>query len=142
MAELVQAFIDAPLAREVLRHLETYLAGTCAPLAVRSSSLLEDALAHPCAGLYKTYMIPNNHADPDIRLSHLATAVKLVYASACYKKARAFVRSTTVHPFRDSMAVLIQETAGSRHGDFFYPAISGTAHSLNFYPGANSYNFV
>ncbi|WP_287126288.1 PEP/pyruvate-binding domain-containing protein [Desulfobacter sp.] len=138
LADLVQAFIDAPLTREVLRHLETYLAGTCAPLAVRSSSLLEDAATRPCAGLYKTYMIPNNHADPDLRLSHLATAVKLVYASAYYKNARAFVRSTTVHPFRDSMAVMIQETAGSRHGDFFYPAISGTAQSLNFYPAANA----
>lgn len=138
LADLVQAFIDAPLTGEVLGHLQTYLAGTCAPLAVRSSSLLEDAVTHPCAGLYKTYMIPNNHADPDLRLSHLATAVKLVYASAYYKNARAFIRSTTTHPFRDSMAVMIQETAGSRHGDFFYPAISGTAHSLNFYPAANA----
>lgn len=138
LAELVQAFIDAPLPREILRHLETYLAATCTPLAVRSSSLLEDAVTHPCAGLYKTYMIPNNHADPDIRLSHLATAVKLVYASAYYKNARAFVRSTTVLPFRDSMAVMIQEVAGSRYKDFFYPAISGTAHSLNFYPAANA----
>ncbi len=138
LAELVQAFIDAPLPREVLRHLETYLAATCAPLAVRSSSLLEDAVKQPCAGLHKTYMIPNNHADPDIRLSHLATAVKLVYASAYYKKAQAFVRSTTVHPFRDSMAVMIQEVNGSRYKDFFYPAISGTAHSLNFYPAASA----
>ncbi|MGM0655799.1 MAG: PEP/pyruvate-binding domain-containing protein [Thermodesulfobacteriota bacterium] len=138
LAELVQAFIDAPLTREVLRHLKTYLAANCAPLVVRSSSLLEDAVNHPCAGLHKTYMIPNNHADPDIRLSHLATAVKLVYASAYYKKAQAFVRSTTVQPFRDSMAVMIQEVSGSRYKDFFYPAISGTAHSLNFYPAANA----
>jgi len=138
LAELVQAFIDAPLPREVLRHLETYLAACSAPLAVRSSSLLEDAAAHPCAGLYKTYMIPNNHADPDVRLSHLAAAVKLVYASAYYKKARAFVRSTTAHPFRDSMAVMIQEATGSRYGDFFYPALSGTAHSLDFYPAAGA----
>ncbi|NWH03410.1 PEP/pyruvate-binding domain-containing protein [Desulfobacter latus] len=138
LTELVQAFIDAPLPREVLRHLKTYLAANSVPLVVRSSSLLEDAVNHPCAGLHKTYMIPNNHADPDMRLSHLATAVKLVYASAYYKKAQAFVRSTTVHPFRDSMAVMIQEVAGSQYGDFFYPAISGTAHSLNFYPAANA----
>ena len=138
LAELVQAFIDAPLPREIIRHLETYLAANRAPLVVRSSSLLEDAVNHPCAGLHKTYMIPNNHADSDIRLSHLATAVKLVYASAYYKKAQAFVRSTTAPPFRDSMAVMIQEVAGSQYGDFFYPAISGTAHSLNFYPAANT----
>jgi len=138
LAELVQAFIDAPLPREVLRHLETYLAGNCAPLAVRSSSLLEDAVNHPCAGLHKTYMIPNNHADPGLRLSHLATAVKLVYASVYYKNAQAFVRSTTVPPFRDSMAVMIQEISGTQYKDFFYPAISGTAHSLNFYPAANA----
>lgn len=138
LAELVQAFSDAPLPWEVLRHLETCLAATCAPLVVRSSSLLEDAVNQSCAGLHKTYMIPNNHADPDIRLYHLATAVKLVYASAYYKKAQAFVRSTTAPPFRDSMAVIIQEVTGSQYGDFFYPAISGTAHSLNFYPAANA----
>lgn len=138
LMELVQAFIDAPLPRQILRFLKTYLAQTFVPLSIRSSSLLEDAATHPCAGLYKTYMIPNNHADPDLRLSHLATAVKLVYASAFYKNARAFVRSTTSPPFKDRMAVLIQEVTGSRHNDFFYPAISGTAHSLNFYPGANA----
>ncbi|MCG8550482.1 MAG: PEP/pyruvate-binding domain-containing protein, partial [Desulfobacterales bacterium] len=138
LMELVQAFIDAPLPRQILNVLKTYLAETFVPLSIRSSSLLEDAATHPCAGLYKTYMIPNNHADPDLRLSHLATAVKLVYASAYYKNARAFVRSTTPLPFKDSMAVLIQEVTGSRHNDFFYPAISGTAHSLNFYPGANA----
>lgn len=138
LVELVQAFIDAPLPREVLRHLETSPVAACVPLAVRSSSLLEDAETHPCTGVYKTYMIPNNHADPDIRLSQLATAVKLVYASAYYKKARSFVRSTTAHPFRDSMAVMVQAVAGSRYNDFFYPALSGTAQSLNFYPAANA----
>nr|WP_320190657.1 PEP/pyruvate-binding domain-containing protein [uncultured Desulfobacter sp.] len=138
LMELVQAFIDAPLPREVRRYLKTYLSKTFSPLAVRSSSLLEDAAARPCAGLYKTYMIPNNHADPDLRLSHLATAVKLVYASAYYKGAQAFVRSTTAPPFKDSMAVMIQEVAGRRHNDFFYPAISGTAQSLNFYSGGNA----
>nr|WP_321402133.1 PEP/pyruvate-binding domain-containing protein [uncultured Desulfobacter sp.] len=138
LAELVQAFIDAPLPREVLRYLATLPVAACVPLAVRSSSLLEDAAVHPCTGVYKTYMIPNTHADPDIRLSQLATAVKLVYASACYKKARSFVHSTTARPFRDSMAVMIQTAAGSRYNDFFYPALSGTAQSLNFYPAANA----
>ena len=138
LAELVQAFIDAPLPRKVLRHLEALPVAVCVPLAVRSSSLLEDAVVHPCIGMYKTYMIPNTHADPDLRLSQLAVAVKLVYASACYKKARAFVRSTTARPFRDSMAVMIQAAAGSRYNDFFYPALSGTAQSLNFYPAANA----
>ena len=138
LAELVQAFIDAPLPQEVLRHLKTLPVAAGVPLAVRSSSVLEDAAIHPCTGVYKTYMIPNNHADPDLRLSQLATAVKLVYASAYYKKARAFVRSTTAHPFKDSMAVMIQAAAGSRHNDFFYPALSGTAQSLNFYPAANA----
>jgi hypothetical protein len=138
LAELVQAFIDAPLPWEVLRHLERLPVAACVPLAVRSSSLLEDAATHPCTGVYKTYMIPNTHADPDIRVAQLATAVKLVYASAYYKKARAFVRNTTAQPFRDSMAVMIQAVAGSRYNDFFYPALSGTAQSLNFYPAANA----
>ncbi len=138
LTELVQAFIDALMPLEVFEHLEAYLADNSAPLVVRSSSLLEDAVNQPSTGLHKTYMIPNNHEDPDIRLYHLATAVKLVYASAYYQKAQAFVRNTTARPFRDSMAIMIQEVNGTRYNDFFYPAISGTAHSLNFYPAANA----
>ena len=135
LAELVQAFIDASLPREVLGHLERLPVASCTPLAVRSSSLLEDAAAHPCAGVYKTYMIPNNHADPGIRSSQLATAVKLVYASAYYKKARAFVRSTTARPFKDSMAVMIQAVAGSRYTDFFLPGPVGHGPVPEFLPG-------
>ncbi len=133
---LVQAFIDAPLPRELTRQLEALLERTTEPLAVRSSSLLEDALSQPYAGLYKTYMIPNNHTDPKVRLAHLTTAVKLVFASTYYKEARTFCRNTTVAPFEDTMAVMIQAVSGRRYGDFFYPTLSGTAQSVNFYPFA------
>ena len=136
LIQLVQAFIDAPLPGELNRELASFLETRHAPLAVRSSSLLEDAWAQPYAGLYKTYMIPNNHEDADLRLSHLATAVKLVWASTFYKDARRFCRNTTVAPFEDSMAVMIQEVTGREEGDFFYPAVSGHAQSENFYPFA------
>ncbi|MCG8634020.1 MAG: hypothetical protein MI863_09340 [Desulfobacterales bacterium] len=138
LVELVQAFIDAPLPRSAQAQIKNFLTTSTAPLAVRSSSLLEDAADHPCAGLYKTYMIPNNHEDTGLCMDHLATAVKLVYASAFYKTAGAFVHSTTARPFEDSMGVIIQEAAGRRYGDFFYPAVSGTAQSLNFYPAAGA----
>ncbi|MCG8566229.1 MAG: PEP/pyruvate-binding domain-containing protein [Desulfobacterales bacterium] len=137
LLQLVQGFIDAPLPRELVRQLEAFLAKTDAPLAVRSSSLLEDAHFQPYAGLYKTYMIPNNHTDLKVRLTHLTTAVKLVFASTYYKDAQTFCRNTTAHPFEDSMAVLIQEISGRQYGDFFYPGVSGTAQSVNFYPFAD-----
>lgn len=132
--EIVQAFIDAPLADHVTQKLAVFLDQVTVPLAVRSSSQLEDAHFQPYAGLYKTYKIPNNHPDPLTRLDHLATAIKLVFASTYYEDAKAFYRSTSTQPFNDSMAVIIQEVGGDHYNDYFYPAISGVAQSYNFYP--------
>lgn len=131
---LVQQFIDAPLPGHLTRKLEIFLDQVRVPLAVRSSSQLEDDRFAPYAGLYKTYKIPNNHDDPAVRLDHLVTAVKLVYASTYYNHARTFCRNTSALPHDDTMAVMIQELAGSPYGDYFYPGISGTAQSANFYP--------
>lgn len=134
VGQIVQAFIDAPLPAHLTRKLTAFLQQVKVPLAVRSSSQLEDAHFQPYAGLYKTYKIPNNHEDFSIRLSHLVTAIKLVYASTYYEDAKAFYRNTSNQPFNDSMAVIIQEVGGKQYNDYFYPAISGVAQSYNFYP--------
>jgi len=132
--EVVQAFLNAPLPGHLTRKLEIFLDQVKVPLAVRSSSQLEDDRFAPYAGLYKTYKIPNNHDDPAVRLDHLVTAVKLVYASTYYKHACTFCRNTSSLPLDDAMAVMIQELAGHQYGDYFYPGLSGTAQSVNFYP--------
>jgi hypothetical protein len=104
------------------------------PLAVRSSSLLEDAQFQPFAGIYKTFMLPNNHPDPAIRLERLVMAVKLVYASTYFDSPKSYAQSTYHRLEDEKMAVVIQQLTGSNHGDYYYPAISGVAHSYNFYP--------
>jgi CheY-like chemotaxis protein len=129
-----QAFLTVPMPDWLVADLEVFLSQVTHPLSVRSSSLLEDAQFQPYAGLYQTYMIPNNHPDLAVRLAHLVDAVKLVYASTYYEGPKAFARSTTNKPQEEAMAVIIQELVGEAYGDFFYPAISGVAQSHNFYP--------
>ena len=104
------------------------------PLTVRSSSLLEDSLYKPYAGLYETYMLPNNHADFSVRLEQLLHAVKLVYASTYFASPRAFSSDETQTSRHEGMAVMVQLLAGRPYGNHFYPAISGVAKSYNYYP--------
>ncbi|BBO78270.1 phosphoenolpyruvate synthase [Desulfosarcina widdelii] len=129
-----QLFLEAALPDWLVEDLKTFLGQVEYPLSVRSSSLLEDAQFQPYAGLYETYMIPNNHRSLNRRLDHLLTAVKLVYASTFYEGPRAFSKATGNAPQEEAMAVIVQELAGRSYGDFFYPAISGVAQSHNFYP--------
>jgi CheY-like chemotaxis protein len=132
--EVKQGFLDAEMPDWITRELQAYLSYIMYPLSVRSSSLLEDAQFQPYAGLYRTYMIPNNHPDGSVRLQHLVTAIKLVYASTYYEGPKAFSRSLANQPQLESMAVVIQQLMGEEYGDFFYPALSGVAQSHNFYP--------
>ena len=132
--EVTESFLKADLPDWLIRELKTYLSKVRYPLSVRSSSLLEDAQFQPYAGLYETYMIPNNHPDLSLRLNHLITAIKLVYASTYYEGPKAFSRSILSQPQAEAMAVIIQQLTGEEYGDFFYPAISGSALSHNFYP--------
>ena len=118
----------------LVSDLEAFLAQVHYPLSIRSSSLLEDAQFQPYAGLYKTYMIPNNHPDPAIRLRQLIHAIKLVYASTYYEDPRSFTRNSVSQPQEESMAVIIQQLTGEAYGDYFYPALSGVVQSHNFYP--------
>jgi len=130
------AFLKGVMPERIERDLEAFLAKVRIPLSVRSSSLLEDAHFHPYAGLYRTYMIPNNHPDPSTRLRHLLDAVRLIYASTYYQGPKAFSRRISGQPEAESMAVIVQQLAGREYGDHFYPAISGVAQSHNYYPFA------
>jgi hypothetical protein len=119
----------------LLRHnLEQYLTHAGFPLAVRSSSLLEDAQFQPFAGIYRTYMIPNNHPDLLERVKQLILAIKLVYASTYCENARAYVKNTFHRTEDEKMGIIIQQLTGKIYGDYFYPAISGIAQSYNYYP--------
>ena len=104
------------------------------PLAVRSSSLLEDSPEQPLAGIYGTWLLPNDHPDPARRLAQLVDAVKRVYATTFSRRARAFLAATQYRLEEEAMAVIVQRVVGARHGDRFYPHISGVARSHNYYP--------
>lgn len=104
------------------------------PLAVRSSSLLEDSLHQPMAGIYSTLMIPNQARDPEQRLQELCNAIQLVYASAFYRNAKSYLASTGNRVEEEKMAVIIQSLVGQRHESRFYPHFAGVGQSHNFYP--------
>ncbi len=133
-AQVRETFLNAKMPEWLIKILEIYLSQVKYPLSVRSSSLLEDAQFQPYAGLYETYMIPNNHVQLSVRLQRLVTAVKLVYASTYYEGPKAFAQNTSNQPQKESMAVIIQQLAGNEYGNYFYPAISGVAQSHNYYP--------
>jgi hypothetical protein len=118
------------------RDLAQFLELCTGPLAVRSSSLLEDAQFHPFAGVYQTCMIPNA-GDAATRLRELLTAIRRVYASTFFHAAREYVKVTSLHVDDEKMAVIVQQMVGARHGDRFYPEISGVARSWNFYPAGS-----
>lgn len=133
--EIMQRFLAADrFPEETVARLREFLELLREPLAVRSSSLLEDTQFHPFAGVYQTYMIPNNDADPSVRLAELLTAVKRVYASTFYRAAREYIKVTSLRVEDEKMAVIVQRMVGAPHGTRFYPEISGVARSYNFYP--------
>ncbi|HET7293383.1 MAG TPA: PEP/pyruvate-binding domain-containing protein [Vicinamibacteria bacterium] len=132
--EIAHAFQRGELPPAILGDLWALVREVRAPLAVRSSSRLEDALAHPFAGVYATKMTPNNQHDPESRFRRLTEAVKFVFASTFLEGARAYRASLGPLAARESMAVIVQEVVGRRHGPRFYPDLSCVARSLNYYP--------
>lgn len=132
--KITRAFLAADLADDVVDSLWNFLDWVRYPLAVRSSSLLEDASVQPFAGIYDTYMIPNNHPDPEVRLEQLCRAIKMVYASTYHADAKAYLESTPHRLEEEKMAVVIQRLVGQVHEDFLYPHVAGVARALNFYP--------
>jgi hypothetical protein len=119
---------------EVLADLSSFLELTRTPLAVRSSSMLEDSQYHPFAGVYETYMIPNAHSDPQVRLNELLTSIKRVYASTFYQSAKDYLRATSYRYEEEKMAVIVQYLVGKVHENRYYPDVSGVAKSYNYYP--------
>jgi len=132
--KIADAFLAARLPDWLRKFFELFLTHARYPLAVRSSSLLEDAQFQPFAGIYRTYMLPNRHADPSVRLERLCQAVKLVFASTYFEMPRAYAQSTLHRTEDEKMAVVIQQLTGSAYGDHFFPTVSGVAQSYNFYP--------
>jgi len=140
---IVHAFQQGDLPTRVLGDVKALVDGVHTPLAVRSSSLLEDSLERPFAGVYGTKMTPNNQPDAESRFHRLIEAIKFVYASTYFKGARSYLATLpgegkTGCGEPEKMAVVIQEIVGGRHGDRFYPDVSGVGRSYNFYPFGSS----
>lgn len=132
--EIDELFRSAVFPGIFMEQLHSYLGHHAGPLAVRSSSLLEDSLFQPFAGIYSTYMLPNSAPALDTRVFHLLEALKLVYASGFHKEAIAYLKSTGNRPEDEKMAVVIQHLTGKKHDEFYYPSFSGVLQTLNYYP--------
>lgn len=141
--QILQAFLQASLPEHLIGDLRALVDVLQGPIAIRSSSLLEDTQYQPFAGIYSTYMIPNNPEQPERTLAFLTEAIKAVYASVFYKDSKAYMEATKNVIDEEKMAVVIQEVVGQtpvkkfngpEPRKTFYPSISGVARSLNFYP--------
>ncbi len=133
-SEIQQRFLDCPLPVTLQESLKAYLDEVRYPLAVRSSSLLEDSQYQPFTGVYETFMLGNQQPDARVRLDELSEAIKRIYASTFSQHAKAYVRATPYRLEEEKMAVILQQVVGSLHGPRFYPDFSGVARSHNFYP--------
>ena len=131
--EILKLFLHARLPERLAEDLMTFLDVVRTPIAIRSSSLLEDAHYQPFAGVYSTYMIPYVE-DKYVRLKLLGDAIKSVYASVFYADSKAYMTATSNVIDQEKMAVILQEVVGTQYEDYFYPTISGVARSINYYP--------
>lgn len=131
--ELLSEFVSAGLPSELLGALRHFIRVTNRPLAIRSSSKLEDSYYQPFAGVYSTYMIPHTENE-DQQLRMLSKAIKSVYASVYFAASRGYIISTGNVPSEEKMAIVLQEVCGETEGNYYFPVISGVARSINFYP--------
>lgn len=131
--DILQAFIKAQLPDQFIDDFKTFFEAIRHPIAIRSSSLLEDSHYQPFAGIYSTYMIPYLD-DKDEMLRMLAAAIKSVYASVYFKDSKAYMTATRNVIDQEKMAVILQEVVGKQYGDHFYPNFSGVLRSINYYP--------
>ncbi len=132
--EINSLFLSARLSKNLTALLNSFISQVHYPLAVRSSSILEDSQYQPLAGLYATFMLPNTHDEDEERLKQLIKAIKLVFASTFYSGPKSIMDVTIHRHDEEKMAVLIMELVGERHDKRFYPTFSGTAQSINYYP--------
>jgi len=131
--DIAGAFAKGSLPPELTQDLSSYLEVVRYPLAIRSSSLLEDSHYQPFAGIFDTHMLPNSHPVKGERLERLEAAIKYIYASTFFKNARNYIEATGNRIEEEKMAVVIQKAAGARRGSNFYPILSGIARSYNYY---------
>lgn len=132
--EILKRFLSAELPGRVYQDFYAFLSvSRIHPLAVRSSSKLEDSYYQPFAGIYSTYMIPRIPDNKDM-IRVLSDAIKEVYASVFYKGSKAYMTATSNIIDEEKMGIILQEVCGNRHGDIYYPTISGVAQSINYYP--------
>lgn len=131
--EILSEFVSSRLPEQLVEELKAFLATVSSPLAIRSSSKLEDSNYQPFAGVYSTYMIPHTE-NRDQMLRMLGKAIKSVYASAFFNGSRAYIHTTGNLLSEEKMAVVIQSICGSEHNGLYYPMLSGVARSVNFYP--------
>jgi CheY-like chemotaxis protein len=131
--DILQNFLDASLPERLIEDFNAFIDATHSPIAIRSSSLLEDSHYQPFAGIYSTYMIPYCE-DRQHMLTSLQQAIKSVYASVYYRDSKAYMTATSNVIDQEKMAVILQEVVGQQHGNRYYPNISGVLRSLNYYP--------
>ena len=132
-AEILSEFVASTLPADLTEALRIFIRNVRTPLAVRSSSKLEDSYYQPFAGVYSTYMIPHTeNEDQELRL--LSKAIKSVYASVYFASSRGYILSTSNVLSEEKMAIVLQELCGSEDGGYFFPTFSGVARSVNFYP--------
>lgn len=134
---LRERFLKANLTAGLEKKLKVLLELIQKPIAVRSSSLFEDSLMQPFAGIFETYVLPNNHPDIKVRLRQLEGAIKMVYASIFSPNSQNYFEAINYKIEEEKMGVVVQELVGNQHNDYYYPHISGTAQSYNYYPIAH-----
>jgi len=135
--EIRKLFLEGELSYHLEKKLKSLISVLKGPLAIRSSSLLEDSTTHPFSGVFDTCFLPNNNEDQKIRLKQLTDAIKLVYASIYSDESKSYFNAIHFRLEDEKMAIVIQEVVGETYGTYFYPHISGTAQSYNFYPVAH-----
>ena len=134
---LQKSFLEGSLSYTLEKELRIFIRLINKPLAVRSSSLFEDSMSQPFSGIFGTYLLPNNNHDPEIRFKQLSEAIKLVFSSIYSRNSRIYFEAINYKVEQEKMAIVIQSVVGNRFENAFYPHISGTAQSFNFYPVAH-----
>ena len=131
---ILRYFLSAKMAQNVVADLYSFLGSLSGPVAIRSSSLLEDSHYQPFAGIYSTYMVPNTKESKTHTLLVVCEAIKAVYASVFYRSSKAYMKATHNVIDEEKMAIVMQEVCGKAYGTHFYPSFSGVARSINYYP--------
>lgn len=135
--EVKNLFVEGNLSEKLIKKLSDLLDIIQKPIAVRSSGMFEDSLSQPFAGIFETYLLPNNNPDKNVRLKQAEYAIKLVMASVFSSTAKGYVKAIDYKIEEERMAVIIQEVVGNQYNNVYYPHISGVAQSYNFYPFAH-----